>query len=172
MDLKEEAAMMHAIRRPAGPLFRPASGGARPMSEVGDRKRQLGRAIFGVLVVLAFVAAGVSGADARAGSSGYARNTVRASAFDGRWSITIETDRGSCERSTRVGLIVMSGVVTYEGTPYGRVTAKGKVRVQFTIGAQRADGSGRLSQASGAGVWRGVGSSGRCSGRWSAERRD
>jgi hypothetical protein len=139
------------------------------MSGAGERKRRPAGAIFGAL---ALVAAAVSGADARAGSAGRPRDPARTAAFDGRWSIAIETVKGSCDRGYRVGLDIANGVVAYEGTPYGRVTANGRVRVHLTIGEQRADGSGRLSQTSGAGVWRGVGSSGKCSGRWSAERRD
>jgi hypothetical protein len=128
--------------------------------------------MFGALLAIPLLVAGTSDVDARAGSAGRSRDLARTSAFDGRWSITIETDTGSCDRGYRVGLVIEDGTVTYDGTPYGRVTRKGDVRVSFTFGEQRADGSGRLSQATGAGLWRGVGSSGRCSGRWFAERRD
>ena len=142
------------------------------MGDAGEYKHHLAGALFGGLVAVALLVASVSGADARAASAGRSREPARTSSFDGRWSITIETDRGSCERAYRIGLVIEDGTVTYEGTPYGRVTTKGNVRVHFTIGEQRADGRGRLSKASGAGVWKGVGSSGSCSGRWLAERRD
>ncbi|MDQ2084392.1 hypothetical protein RA307_29755 [Xanthobacteraceae bacterium Astr-EGSB] len=142
------------------------------MSDAGGRNRRPAKALLGVLVAILLAVASIAGADARAASASRPREPARTSSFDGRWSITIETDRGSCEHAYRVGLVIEDGTVTYEGTPYGRVTTKGHVRVHFTIGEQRADGSDRLSKASGAGVWKGVGSSGSCSGRWLAERRD
>jgi hypothetical protein len=155
------------------------SPGLRPLrimgmsfGDAGGSNRRLAKALLGALVAVPFAVASISDADARAGSAGRSYNLARTSAFDGRWSITIETDRGSCDRAYRVGLIIEGGTVTYEGTPYGRVTPKGDVRVHFTVGEQRAEGSGRLSKASGAGVWKGVGSSGRCSGHWFAEPRD
>jgi hypothetical protein len=154
------------------PGLQPCMPACASMNDAGGRNRRLARTLFGVLVAVPLVVASVSGADARAASAGRPREPARTSSFDGRWSITIETDRGSCERAYRIGLVIEDGTVTYEGTPYGRVTTRGHVRVHFTIGEQRADGSGRLSKASGAGVWRGVGSSGNCSGRWLAERRN
>jgi hypothetical protein len=38
-------------------------------------------------------------------------------------------------------------------------------------GSQSANGAGRLSRDYGGGNWRGSGSSGSCSGTWTAERR-
>jgi hypothetical protein len=138
------------------------------MSQACDRKRRLEKTAFAALGAIAILAASALGAQARARPSA----TVTRSAFDGRWSVLIETERGPCDRSYRVGVDIVNGVVAYEGNPNGRVSANGNVRVHLAIGDQHADGSGRLSLASGTGLWRAVGSSGWCSGRWSAERRN
>ena len=52
-----------------------------------------------------------------------------------------------------------------------RVNRNGGVFVRVWAGSQSASGSGRLGGNSGRGSWRGVGSSGTCSGYWTAERR-
>ena len=43
---------------------------------------------------------------------GSARSTQ--SSFDGRWSVVIITDAGTCDRSYRYGLIVSRGRISYE----------------------------------------------------------
>src|SRR5215813_12617476 len=85
-----------------------------------------------------------------------------ASVYDGRWSVVIETEQGSCDRAFRYGLNIVNGNVTYAGNA--------AVDVRVSRGGSYADGRGRLSQSSGSGHWHGVGS-GVCSGRWFAERR-
>ena len=98
-----------------------------------------------------------------------------ATAFDGTWSVLIQTDRGQCDRAYRYPLVMRDGRVIYEGDASvnvnGQVSKHGAVRVRVTAGSQSADGTGRLSSAQGSGSWRGTGSSGTCSGTWSAERR-
>ena len=91
-------------------------------------------------------------------------------AFDGPWSIVIQTERGACD-SYRVGVDIVHGAVTYDGNAYGRVSATGAVRVAGSMGDQKADGTGRLSRLAGQGVWRAASKLGPCSGRWTAERR-
>lgn len=125
-----------------------------------------------IVGVIAAVAAGASAADARSRYAGDQAQNARGLAFDGKWSVLIETERGACDRSYRVGLDIVNGAVTFGGSPYGRVSATGVVRVSVDMGDQQAQGDGRLSRASGKGVWRGVGKAGGCSGRWMAERRD
>ena len=96
-----------------------------------------------------------------------------ASAFDGQWSVVIQTTRGSCDQALRVGLSIVNGNVTYAGgsaEARGRVARNGSVHVRVSSGSSYADGHGRLSRSSGSGTWHGVGSS-VCSGRWYAERR-
>ncbi len=110
-------------------------------------------------------------AAAAAGSAGVAWASTP---YDGRWSVVIQTTRGNCDQAYRYGLNIVNGNVTYDGgggfDVRGRVAGNGAVRVRVSSGGSYADGSGRLSQTSGSGQWRGVGN-GVCSGRWYAERR-
>lgn len=97
-----------------------------------------------------------------------------ATPYDGRWSVVIQTSRGNCDQAYRYGLNIVNGNVTYDGSGgfdvRGHVGAGGAVHVRVSSGKSYADGSGRLSRASGSGTWRGIGN-GVCSGRWVAERR-
>jgi hypothetical protein len=100
---------------------------------------------------------------------------LAAPTFDGNWSVLIVTDRGQCDPAYRYGLVIRNGQVIYEGDASvnvaGRVSGNGAVSVRVSAGSQSANGTGRLSSAQGGGTWRGNGSSGMCSGTWSAERR-
>ena len=53
----------------------------------------------------------------------------------------------------------------------GRVLPNGAVDVTVSKGSQRARGSGRLSNTSGYGTWRGGSGPDACSGSWTAEKR-
>ena len=110
-------------------------------------------------------------ATAAFGSAGVAS---AGSPFDGRWSVVIQTEHGSCDRAYRYGLLIQNGKVRYAGdSPFevrGQVVSSGAVHVRVSHGATYADGHGRLGQDNGSGVWQGVGD-GECSGRWFAERR-
>jgi hypothetical protein len=119
---------------------------------------------------LAAVIASASAADARMRHADY--QEAREAVYDGRWSVVIETERGACDRSYRVGVDIAKGTVSYGGTPYGRVSGTGAVRVSLVMGDQQAQGAGRLRRTSGSGTWRGFGKVGACSGHWMAERRD
>jgi hypothetical protein len=126
--------------------------------------RPLTRALF----VVAFAAAAIVLADSS--------EPVRAqSNFDGSWSVLIITDTGECDRAYRYGVRIVSGQFVYDGeagvTFTGRVERNGQVAATVRRGQQRATGSGRLSGSSGAGIWRGISSTGVCGGRWEAERR-
>jgi hypothetical protein len=98
------------------------------------------------------------------------------SSFDGRWSVVIITDAGTCDRSYRYGLVVSRGQLSYEGGSgvivSGGVDPRGRVTVGLRYGEASAQGSGRLSGAAGGGRWQGVSSGARCSGRWLAERHE
>jgi hypothetical protein len=101
--------------------------------------------------------------------SAYART-----AYDGDWSVLLATNSGACDASYRFGVQISDGAVIYEGgmvTMQGRVTPKGAVRVAVQSGNQSANGYGHLTRSRGAGIWRGQGTSGTCSGNWMAERR-
>jgi hypothetical protein len=105
---------------------------------------------------------------------GSARSTQ--SSFDGRWSVVIITDAGTCDRSYRYGLVVSRGRISYAGDSSvmvsGGVDPRGRVSVSLRYGQAAAQGSGRLSRSDGKGRWQGASSGSRCSGRWLAERRD
>jgi len=94
--------------------------------------------------------------------------------YDGDWSVLIDTKRGACGSAYRYGVRIHGGRVIYDGsmvTMHGQVTSKGAVRVMLQSGNQWANGSGRLINNRGGGVWKGQGTNGTCSGTWTAERR-
>ena len=94
--------------------------------------------------------------------------------YDGPWSVTIVTQRGSCQPSYRYGVEIVNGYVTGGGSGVsmsGRVAPNGAVRVVVSSGSASANGSGRLSRASGRGNWVGRSGSEACAGYWVAERR-
>jgi hypothetical protein len=100
------------------------------------------------------------------------QRVVAPAAFDGDWSVAINTQSGACEPSYRFAVEIIDGHVVYEGQPAGRVSSNGGVWVNISSGGQQANGQGRLSRNYGTGVWRGYGSAGTCAGTWQAERRD
>jgi hypothetical protein len=106
--------------------------------------------------------------------TGMAGSVLARTSYDGRWSVVIITDRGTCDRAYRYSIDIRNGIVHYDGDVVdmsGRVTGKGMVRVTVSRGSQRADGQGRLGSNFGTGTWRGLGNGESCSGRWEAERR-
>ena len=113
-----------------------------------------------VLAVVIVAAGAVSAAHAR-------------TPFDGSWSVQIMTQRGACEASSSLGVEIQDGVISGSGgmPVHGRVSNSGAVSVSVASGSSSANASGKLSASSGGGSWRGIGSKGPCSGRWSAGRR-
>lgn len=112
------------------------------------------------------------GAPAEARTS---ERTMGRAAYDGNWSVLIVTNSGPCDRGYRYGLTIRGGRVFYQGSLAvnvdGQVSGNGMVQVRVSAGSQGATGVGRLSRDYGSGSWRGLGSSGSCSGTWTAERR-
>jgi hypothetical protein len=100
------------------------------------------------------------------------RHPATPAAFDGSWSVAINTRSGACEPNYRFGVQIINGNVVHEGRAAGRVSANGSVQVSISSGDQQASGQGRLSRNYGTGVWRGYGSAGICAGTWQAGRRD
>ena len=100
---------------------------------------------------------------------------AHAASFDGNWTVLVVTESGSCDRAYRYGVNVENGAVHYRGEAgvavSGRVENDGRVTVTIGRGEQRAQGTGRLSGASGEGTWSGTSSASQCRGRWEAERR-
>src|SRR5215471_18825302 len=78
-------------------------------------------------------------------------------AFDGSWTVAINTHTGTCEPHYRFGVQIINGNVVYEGHPAGRVSANGGVWVTVASAGQQATGQGRLSRNYGTGAWRGYG---------------
>jgi hypothetical protein len=106
--------------------------------------------------------------------AGHAKSAKAQSRFDGAWSVLIITDAGDCDRAYRYGLQIARGRIFYEGGGVdlrGRVSSNGRATVTIQQGNRYAVGTGRLSRDRGNGTWRGTSPSGRCSGRWQAERR-
>ena len=72
------------------------------------------------------------------------------SSFDGRWSVVIMTDAGTCDASYRYGLLVSGGRLSYEGNSgvivSGAVDPRGRVSVGLRYGESAAQGSGHLSE--------------------------
>jgi hypothetical protein len=94
--------------------------------------------------------------------------------YDGRWSVLIVTDAGTCDRAYRYALNIVNGRVTYDDPSFdvsGHVDARGRVSVSVSAGGERATGTGELSGDSGRGQWTGYSSTSACSGHWEAERR-
>jgi hypothetical protein len=100
-----------------------------------------------------------------------ARQSVNA--FDGKWSVLIVTEAGTCDRAYRYPLIIENGNVLYGGknnfTVSGQVQANGSVVVGVYQGNQGAQGTGKLSGKYGRGTWEAP--AGGCSGRWEADKR-
>ena len=97
-----------------------------------------------------------------------------ASEFDGDWAIHAVTRSGPCDPNYQISGHIVRGVVYSQGggsNVAGSVAPSGAVKIMVTVGPNHAQGSGRLSKASGTGTWRGQGPNGTCSGTWSAQRR-
>jgi hypothetical protein len=122
-------------------------------------------------VVFAATTATLLVASSAVNSDAAPRPTTR---FDGIWSVSIVTYYGDCDRGYRYPLRIWYGrVMKADDDPNyqvaGAVGGNGAIGVTVSGGGQTASGTGRLRGNSGAGVWQT--SNGRCSGRWSAERR-
>jgi hypothetical protein len=93
------------------------------------------------------------------------------SAYDGTWSLTFTTERGSCS-TYHFAVDITNGMVTHPNLVRfrGRVSSNGRVRASVTAGSRHASGSGRLTGSSGRGRWAGHSGGDRCSGSWTAQR--
>ena len=98
------------------------------------------------------------------------QRAVAPAAYNGSWSVAINTRSGACEPHYRFAVQIINGNVVYEGRPAGRVSPNGAVWVNISSGGQQASGQGRLSHNYGTGAWRGFGSAGTCAGTWQAGR--
>jgi hypothetical protein len=95
-----------------------------------------------------------------------------AGSYDGRWSVEVITDQGTCDRVYRWSLGIQGGQVIDVGEvarPSGGVSPKGGVNMRFVRNNDYASATGHLSGAWGSGSW--TSPTLACSGRWRAERR-
>lgn len=123
---------------------------------------RLWRSIFAVTVTLPLVTAASAPSNA----------VGRAGAYDGEWSVVIQTLRGDCVSGVRVSVLINGSRVFPSDSSYnarGNVASNGAIRVVVARGDQSASGSGRLTRDAGSGWWRTA--KGECSGQWAAERR-
>lgn len=91
--------------------------------------------------------------------------------YDGLWSVSVVTEKGTCDRGYRYPIRISNGVLANAGdaafTITGKVGPSGTIIVTVAHGNSSATGKGRLAGAIGSGFWQG----GDCSGTWTAERR-
>ena len=100
---------------------------------------------------------------------------VPRAAFDGAWSVVINTHSGPCDPQYRFGVHIIDGNIVHEGggvaNVQGEVAPNGSVWVHVSAAGQAASGQGRLARNSGTGTWSGQGSAASCAGSWQAVRR-
>lgn len=101
-----------------------------------------------------------------AGTAAEARNS-----YDGPWNLVFVTELGSCETYT-FSVNIDSGIVSHPNLVRfrGYVARSGAVRASVTVQDKSAAGSGKLTNDSGRGTWRGSSAGERCSGHWTAQR--
>jgi hypothetical protein len=94
------------------------------------------------------------------------------SAYDGAWSLNFVTLRGACNPTYNFDVNITDGFVSHPNLVRfsGKVTARGLVHASVTVQDKHADGSGRLTNSSGHGTWRGYEGASQCSGYWTAQR--
>ncbi|MET4214153.1 hypothetical protein [Bradyrhizobium sp. LA2.1] len=86
---------------------------------------------------------------------GLQNQALAGSRFDGTWNLVFITQRGACDSTYNFTVNVVNGNVSHPNilTFRGRVTPSGAVRASVRVGQKYASGSGRLSGASGRGIW-------------------
>jgi hypothetical protein len=94
------------------------------------------------------------------------------SAYDGSWDLVFVTQRGACDPTYNFTVNITNGDVTHPNLVQfrGHVAKSGAVRASVTVQDKYASGSGRLSNTSGRGTWRGYAGNARCAGYWTAQR--
>ena len=99
---------------------------------------------------------------------------ARSGAFDGLWSVLIQTKSGPCDATYRYPARIVRGLVMQAENDFsyvisGAITGSGAIEVTVSRGIQSATGRGRLRGSKGGGSWSAGGNT--CSGTWSAMRR-
>ena len=101
-----------------------------------------------------------------------AEPAVAGSQYDGSWNLTFVTEKGECDPSNTFTVNVTNGLVSHPNLLKlrGRVANSGAVRASVSVGSKYAEGSGKLGEVVGRGVWHGRNGQGQCKGYWSAQR--
>lgn len=91
--------------------------------------------------------------------------------YDGAWSLSIVTERGTCDGYS-LPVQITNGNVKFPGldNASGRVSSDGAVHVSVSASGKSASGSGKLSRSTGRGRWTGRSGKDHCSGSWVAQR--
>ncbi len=93
--------------------------------------------------------------------------------FDGKWSVEVITEKGSCDQAYRWDIVVADGhVVTTPDMPAkaaGSISPKGAISVNFSRGSDSMNAKGTASGNWATGEWTATAMG--CTGRWRAERR-
>jgi hypothetical protein len=99
--------------------------------------------------------------------------SASAAVYDGRWSVEVITDQGTCDRAYRWSIGIRGGRITDIGDNIaqasGKIAPNGRVSVLLTRGSDRLMATGALDREEGSGTWQAP--SRQCAGRWRAERR-
>jgi len=93
-----------------------------------------------------------------------------ATQFDGNWVAHGVTKIGACEPNFQLTGRIINGAANSLGAAF-RVTPSGAVTLTISLGPNHGVATGRMSGASGSGIWRAQGPGGTCTGTWKAERR-
>jgi hypothetical protein len=104
-------------------------------------------------------------------SLGSAYATAR-SPYDGTWNLVFVTQRGACDPTYNFTVNISNGVVTHPNLVRfrGYVERSGAVRASVVVQDRYASGSGKLSDSSGHGTWRGHSGRAQCVGYWTARK--
>jgi hypothetical protein len=94
------------------------------------------------------------------------------SLYDGSWDLLFVTQRGTCDPNYNFTVNINDGNVTHPNLVRfkGYVAPTGAVRASVTVQDKYASGTGKLSNNTGRGTWRGFSGTTRCSGYWTAQR--
>ena len=94
------------------------------------------------------------------------------SLYDGSWDLFFVTQRGTCDPNYNFTVNINDGAITHPNLVRfkGHVAPSGAVRASVTVQDKYASGSGKLSNNTGRGIWRGYSGTARCSGYWTAQR--
>jgi hypothetical protein len=94
------------------------------------------------------------------------------SLYDGSWDLLFVTQRGTCDPNYNFTVNINDGIVTHPNLVRfkGYVAPTGAVRASVTVQDKYASGTGKLSNNTGRGTWRGFSGTARCAGYWTAQR--